>query len=273
MVQRWAGSWGDGWLGIVVAPLVVGDSPGFADHGVAGGVEGAELVAGEGEEVVVPEVGLGELGEVFAAVGEGVVGAGVARDVGDGVVVGGGLGAFVGAGDAGVVVPERGVVVGVGEFVEDHAGLVGVDPGDEVGGVPDLDGACFVGVVVVVAEPVGAGVVAGAGGVGVVALDPDGDGAEGIVGVLGGLGDGALELALEDEEGGVEGFGVAQRVRGDADGEALDGAGVVAVGGVVDEVGGGVGRGGGEREEEGAGDGEREGAGWSAEGAHDGVRC
>jgi len=97
------------------------------------------------------------------------------------------------------------VLVGVGEFVEDHAGLAGVDPVDEVDGVGDLDACGFVGVVVVVCEPLGVGVVAGAGEAGVVVLDPDVGVAECCVGRFGGLGDGFFELLAEEFEGGIGG--------------------------------------------------------------------
>lgn len=71
------------------------------------------------------------------------------------------------------------MLVGVSEFVEDHAGLSGVDPVDEVDCVCDFDAGGFVGVVVVVGEPLGVWVVAGAGEAGVVVFYPDVGVAEG----------------------------------------------------------------------------------------------
>ena len=142
---------------------------------------------------------------------------------------------FVGLGDEGVVVSERGMLVGVGELVEDHAGLSGVDPVDEVGGVGDLDACCFVGVVSVVSKPFGIGVVAGAGEAGVVVLDPDVGLLECCVGAWRGLGECLLELTAEEIERGGGGLGVIHRGLGDVDGETLDGLDRVLIGGFVDE--------------------------------------
>ena len=127
------------------------------------------------------------------------------------------------------------MLVCVCEFVEDHAGLSGVDPVDEVGGVGDLDACCFVGVVSVVGEPLGIGVVAGAGEAGVIVLDPDVGLLERRVGARWGLGEGLFELPAEEIERGGGGLGVVHRGLGDVDGEPLDGLDRVLVGGFVDE--------------------------------------
>jgi len=127
------------------------------------------------------------------------------------------------------------VLVRVGEFVKDHAGLSGIDPVDEVGGVGDLDASCFVGVVSVVGEPFGIGVVAGAGEAGVVVLDPDVGLLECRVGAWRGLGERLLELPSEEIERGSGGLGVVHRGLGDVDCEPLDGLDRVLVGGFVDE--------------------------------------
>ena len=127
------------------------------------------------------------------------------------------------------------MLVCVGELVEDHAGLSGVDPVDEVGGVGDLDAGRFVGVVAVVGEPLRIGVVAGAGEARVVVLDPDDGLLERRVGAWWGLREGLLELPSEEIERGGGGLGVIHRGLGDVDGESFDGLDRVLVGGFVDE--------------------------------------
>ena len=127
------------------------------------------------------------------------------------------------------------MLVCVCEFVEDHAGLSGVDPVDEVGGVGDLDAGRFVGVVAVVGEPLRIGVVAGAGEARVVVLDPDDGLLERRVGAWWGLREGLLELPSEEIERGGGGLGVIHRGLGDVDGESFDGLDRVLVGGFVDE--------------------------------------
>ncbi len=127
------------------------------------------------------------------------------------------------------------MLVRVGELVEDHAGLSGVDPVDEVGGVGDLDAGRFVGVVAVVGEPIGVGVVAGAGEAGVVVLDPDDGLLKRRVGARRGLGEGLLELSAEEFERRSGSFGVVHRGLGDVDSEPLDSLNRVLIGGFVDE--------------------------------------
>lgn len=142
------------------------------DPFVGGGVVGFEFLAGEGVEVVFAEVGLGHFGEEFHGVVESVVANGLAVDVFDGVVLAGGFSGFVGGGDAFVVEAEDLVVVGVGEFVEDHVGLV-FGPSEEFVGVAEFDTVGFVGVVFVLDKPFAAGVVDHGGFVSGGAVDPD----------------------------------------------------------------------------------------------------
>lgn len=64
------------------------------------------------------------------------------------------------------------VVVGVGEFMEDHVGLHW-GPVDEFVGMGDFDGFSFLGVVVIFLEPFFGGVVAGGGVGGAGVIHPD----------------------------------------------------------------------------------------------------
>ena len=123
-------------------------------------------------EVVGAVERLGGLGEPLHLVGQGVVASGFAGDVTDLVVD-----ALVRhvpprGNDLRIVVAEDLVVIPVGEFVEHHPRLA-FGPVEERLGVTDLDRAFLVRVVAVGNQPVLRDVVAHAGGLMHVELDPD----------------------------------------------------------------------------------------------------
>jgi hypothetical protein len=137
-----------------------------------------EFGADEGVIVVGAEEGFGGFGEVLAVVGQGVGFFDPPIDAEDVVVEVMSDGVIEGGFDVGVGGAEDPVVIGVGELVEEDAGL-DLGPGEEVSGVAEFDGAGLIGVEAVGSEPVGGAMVDAAGEAGVVEFEPDGDGAEG----------------------------------------------------------------------------------------------
>lgn len=146
------------------------DTPDFFEDGDDFGIVLDELGAVVGEDVVFVEVGFGGFGEVFHLVGHGVdfalghfVGIfQVASALGKVLISGRFFCGIEGGEDVGLVVAEEVVVVSVREFVEDEvghaAGFV-----FEVFDVREFDGFRHFDGLIVVLQPGGAGVVAGAG--------------------------------------------------------------------------------------------------------------
>ena len=225
------------------------DFPDFFEDGDEFGVMLEELGTTVRVEVVLVKVGFGSFGEVFHLVGHGV-GFAVGNTVGfrgiagtfDEVLVGAGFfGSVKGGEDVGVVVAEKVVVVGMGKFVEDEVGhaagfLFEVVDAGELNGFGEFDRK------VVVVQPSGAGVMAGAalairrGG------EEEGDFFERGDGGCGDSVDDGLELLIDELKGAFQLFGIEVFVEEEAPAEVfLDGVasgrGEVGVAGDA-EVGG-----------------------------------